>query len=64
MSNPYKETYALAPIATDSQLTTLQSDQVQFFFNLHIIRQRPKEANRSVDTLPDLVEVSAQQRYA
>jgi hypothetical protein len=64
MSNPYKETYVVAPIATNRQLTTAQSDQLQFCFNLHIIRRRPKEAKRSVDTLPDLVEVDGQQRYA
>jgi hypothetical protein len=28
---PPSKTYALAPIATDRQLTTLQSDQVHFF---------------------------------
>jgi hypothetical protein len=52
VANPCKETYALAPIATDSQLTTLQSDQLHFFY-LHIIRQSSKEVNRTVDNLPE-----------
>jgi hypothetical protein len=31
MSDQYKQTYALAPIATDSLLTTSKSDQLTVF---------------------------------
>jgi hypothetical protein len=52
MINSCKETYTPAPMVTNNQLTMTQSNQAQFFFNLHIIRQRYKEGKRSVDTIP------------
>jgi hypothetical protein len=47
MSNPYKETYALAPIATDNRTTTLQSNEAHFLSIHHQAEtQRSEEKSK------------------
>jgi hypothetical protein len=50
VSDQYKQTYALAPIATASQLTTPQSDQVQIFFLIYTSSGRELKKRREVLT--------------